>query len=117
MSTSKATYSQTNKKGVKKSGGTENHLFIDKTILRNCKNRKVNMAMASIDYRKAYDMIPHSWILECIRLRGVSEKIMQMVGNSMQNWKTMLTSAGKELAEVHFRRGIFQGDSLSLLFL
>ena len=28
---------------------------------------------------------------------------MQMVENSMQNWKTMLTSAGKELAEVHIR--------------
>ena len=41
-----------------------------------------------------------------------------MVENSMQNWKTMLTSAGKELAEVHIRRGIFQGDSLSpLLFV
>ena len=71
-----------------------------------------------IDYRKAYDMIPHSWILECMRLAGVSENIMQMVENNMQNWKTMLTSAGKELAEVHIRRGIFQGDSLSpLLFV
>ena len=43
---------------------------------------------------------------------------MQMVENSMQNWKTMLTSAEKELAEVHISRGIFQGDSLSpLLFV
>ena len=56
--------------------------------------------MTWIDYRKAY------------------ENIMQMVENSMPNWKTMLTSAGKEPAEVHIRRGIFQGDSLSpLLFV
>ena len=103
----------------KKSRGTKDQLLIDKTILRNCRNRKVNLAMAWIDYRKAYDMIPHSWILECMRLTGVSKNIMQMVENSMQNWKTMLTSAGKELAEVHIRRGIFfQGDSLSpLLFV
>ena len=74
--------------------------------------------MAWIDYRKAYHTIPHSWILECMRLTGVSENIMQMVENSMQNWKTMLTSAGKELAEVRIRRGIFQGESLSpLLFV
>ena len=74
--------------------------------------------MGWIDYRKAYDMIPHSWTLECMRLTGVSENIMQIVENSMQNWKTMLMSAGKELAEVHIRRGIFQGDSLSpLLFV
>ena len=44
----------------KKSRGTKDQLLIDKAILRNCKNRKVNLAMAWIDYRKAYDMIPHS---------------------------------------------------------
>ena len=74
--------------------------------------------MAWIEYRKAYDMFPHSWILECMRLTGVSEDIMQMVEKSMQNWKTILTSAGKELAEVQIRRSIFQGDNLSpLLFV
>ena len=102
----------------KKSRGTKDQLLIDKTILRDCKNRKVNLAVAWIDYRKAYDMTPHSCVLECMRLTGVSENIMQMVENSMQNWKTMLTFAGKELAEVHIRWGIFQGDSLSpLLFV
>ena len=74
--------------------------------------------MAWIDYRKAYDMIPHSWILECMRLTGVCENIMQTMENSVQNWETMLTSAGKELAEVHIRQDIFQGDSLlPLLFV
>ena len=63
----------------KKSRDTKDQLLIDKTILRNCKNRKVNLAMAWIDYRKAYDLIPHLWILECMRLTGVSENIMQMV--------------------------------------
>ena len=102
----------------KKSSGTKDQLLIDKTILRNRKNRKVNLAMAWIDYRKAYDMIPHSWILQCMRLTGVSENIMQMVENSMQNWKTTFTSAGKELPEVPIRRSFFQGDSLSsLLFV
>ena len=48
----------------KKSRGTKDQLLIDKTVLRNCKNRKVNLAMAWIGYRKAFDMIPHSWILE-----------------------------------------------------
>ena len=73
--------------------------------------------MAWIDYWKAYDMISLSWILECMRLTGVSEKIMQMVENSTQNWKTMLTSAGKELPEVDIRRGIFQGEVCHLCYL
>ena len=28
--------------------------------------RKKNLSMAWIDYKKAYDMVPDSWILECL---------------------------------------------------
>ena len=40
--------------------GTEDQLLIDKAILNDCKRRHTNLAMAWIDYRKAYDMVPHS---------------------------------------------------------
>ena len=43
---------------------TKEHLLVDKMVMRNCKSRKTNLAMAWIDYKKAYDMVPHSWILE-----------------------------------------------------
>ena len=33
----------------------------------------------------------------------------------MERWKTMLTSNGKNLGEINIKRGIFQGDSSSLL--
>jgi len=29
--------------------------------------------MAWIDYRKAYDMIPHSWIAECLELFRIAD--------------------------------------------
>ena len=29
--------------------------------------------MGWIDYQKAYDMVPHSWILECLELFGVTQ--------------------------------------------
>ena len=31
--------------------------------------------MAWIDHKKAYDMVPHSWITECLDLFGVAENI------------------------------------------
>ena len=34
--------------------------------------RKKNLAVVWIGYEKAYDMILHSWILECLRMVGVS---------------------------------------------
>ena len=50
----------------KRSRGTKDRLIIDKTVLKDCSNRKTNLAMAWIDYKKAYDMASHSWIMECL---------------------------------------------------
>ena len=39
--------------------------------------------MASIDYRKAYDMVPHSWIIECLENMGVNDEIIRFFKESM----------------------------------
>ena len=46
---------------------------------------------------------------------GVAENIKSLLVNSMEKWKVMLCSGNSELGEVEIKRGIFQGDSLSLL--
>ena len=71
--------------------------------------------MAWIDYKKAHDMVPHSWIIECLDLFGVAENINSLLVNSMEKWKVMLCSGNSELGEVEIKQGIFQGDSLSPL--
>ena len=76
------------------------------------------MSMAWIDYKKAYDMVPHSWILKCLEMAGAAKNMIFTISNSLVNWKTVLTSGGMVLGQVDIRRGIFQGDSLpSLLFI
>ena len=98
--------------------GTKDHLMLDKVILKDCKRRKTNLAMGWIDYQKAYDLIPHTWIMETLRMMGVAEGARKMLRSSMTRWKTTLESAGQNLATVDIKRGIFQGDSLSpLLFV
>ena len=39
-------------------------LLIDKTVLKACKKRHTNLSMAWTDYRKAYELVPHSWVNE-----------------------------------------------------
>ena len=98
--------------------GTKDQLLIDKTVMLNSKRRKTNLSMAWIDYKKAFDMVPHSWIIECMEMYGAAENITNFLKRTMINWKTILTASGTTLAEVNIRRGIFQGDSLSpLLFV
>ena len=51
------------KKGCRNSSrGTNNLLYIDRAVIKEAKSRKKNLTMTFIDYKKAYDMVPHSWI-------------------------------------------------------
>ena len=45
--------------------------YIDRIVIKEVKSRNKNLTMAWIDYKKAYDMVPHSWIIECLDLFGV----------------------------------------------
>ena len=50
------------------SRGTAGLFYIDQQILNESKTRRKNLAMAWIDYKKAYDMAPHSWIINCPKM-------------------------------------------------
>ena len=92
--------------------------MIDKAVLKDCKVRKTNLGMAWIDYRKAFDIVPHSWISECMSMFGIAKNMEEFLKNSMANWKTELFVYAQSLGQVNIKRGIFQGDSLSpLLFV
>ena len=106
-------------KGCKKgSRGTKDQLLIDKMIVKNCKRRLTSLGVAWIDYRKAYDMVPHSWIEKTMEMFGVAINMRRFISGNMKQWNTELMSGDQRLGNVKIRRGIFQGDSLSpLLFV
>ena len=103
-------------KGCRKgSRETNDLLYMDRAVIKKVKSRNKNLAMTWIDYKKAYEMVRHSWIIECLDLLGVAENIKSLLLYSMEKWKVMLCSGNSELGEVEIKQGIFQGDSLSLL--
>ena len=106
-------------KGCRKgSRGTNDLLYIDQRMMKEAKQRRKNLAMAWLDYCKAYDLVPHSWLSECMHMFGIASNVEKMLTASMQGWRTELTCCNESLGQVRFRRGIFQGDSLSpLLFV
>ena len=74
--------------------------------------------MTRIDFRKAYDSVPHSWILKVLDMYKVADNIKGFLETSMATWRVALTLNGHTLGHICIKRGIFQGDSLSpLLFV
>ena len=54
--------------------GCKDQLMINKMIFENCKKRKRNLSCVWIDYKKAFDSVPHEWILRSLELFKVSTK-------------------------------------------
>ena len=109
-------------KGCKRgSYGCKDQLLINKMILENCKRRAKNLSCAWIDYKKAFDSVPHSWILKSLEMCKVSPVLINFLEGSMKKWATNLFlshEGGSVTCEnLKIKSGIFQGDSLSpLLF-
>ena len=51
--------------------------------------------MEWIDYKKAYDMIPHSWILKCMKMFDIASNITALMEKTMEKWNVDLL-AGNE---------------------
>ena len=58
-------------------------------------NNGNNLEMAWIDYRKAYDMVSHSWISEILELVQVSDSILEFVKDQWQFGKQGWSHAEK----------------------
>ena len=109
-------------KGCKRNSyGCKDQLLIDRMILENCRSHSRNLSTAWIDYKKAFDSVPHDWILKTLDLYKVSPIISNFLKGAMTGWKTRLFlshNCGTIQSDyLNIKRGIFQGDSLSpLLF-
>ena len=77
-----------------------------------------NLAMAWIDYKRAYDMVPHSWIINILKMNKISREVINFIDKTIKNWRVELTARGRNYAEAKIQRGIFQRDFLPpLLFV
>ena len=48
--------------------GCVDHLLLNSDLWCQVKSKNRSLAVAWLDYRKAYDSVPHNWIIRCLRL-------------------------------------------------
>lgn len=107
--------------GCKRKGrGSKELLIIDNMLTKQAKKKLKNISMAWIDYQKAFDSVPHSWLIEVLKIYKVNPQVIALLQYLMSTWRTTLTVRGGtatyKTTDVEIRRGIFQGDSLSPLW-
>ncbi len=95
-------------------------LTIDQAVADEAKKDRRDLSVAWVDYRKAYDLVPHRWINQVLRAVAVPKPVRETVKQLISKWATNLclwTENGPHEIPIKMKRGIFQGDSLSpLLF-
>ena len=87
------------------SRGAKEQLATDRTITKDNKKRNTNLAMAWIDYKKAFDSVPHSWIVKCMEMYKINTKLQEVIISSMTEWKTTLMHGKQEIGKVPIKEG------------
>ncbi|CAH2097036.1 unnamed protein product [Euphydryas editha] len=100
---------------------TKELLIIDSVAGQLVKRNRRNFSAAWIDYKKAFDTVPHSWLLRVLELYKIDSAVRDFLEVCMGQWSTILCLQGERLTtgvddRIRIRRGIFQGDCLSPLW-
>jgi len=97
--------------------GTIDQLIINKMIMEEAKHKNRNISTAWIDYKKAYDSVPHDWIIETLRIHKFDPTIIKFFETTMTNWQTSLTLNHEDglisTDKFSINTGMFQGDNPS----
>ncbi|KAG6439021.1 hypothetical protein O3G_MSEX000416 [Manduca sexta] len=100
--------------------GCKEQLIIDSTILKHATAKNRNLHCTFIDYKKAYDSIPHSWLLKILDIYKINPSIIDFLQTVMTYWKTSLQLNYRQhkitTRHIQIKKGIYQGDSLSPLW-
>lgn len=101
------------------SQGCKELLVVDSFIASQVSKKSRNISLSWIDYQKAYDSVPHDWLIEVLKIYKVDQKVVELLNRLMGLWKISLVyptrndSVSRETIPI--KRGIFQGDTLSPL--
>jgi hypothetical protein len=79
-----------------------------------------NIYTAFIDYKKAYDSVPHSWLIKILKIYKINLDLINFFSHVMTFWRTTLNlsinNTKLKSEPIQIKRGTYQGDSLSPLW-
>ena len=73
-------------------------LYIDQHIWNESQTRRKNLPMAWIDYKRANDMVPQSWIINCLKMYKISHEVINFIDKNHENLESGIDSRRKKLS-------------------
>ena len=70
-------------------------LLINKTVLNDVRSNQRNLIVIWLDYQKAFDFVPHSWMIESLHLAKVPNLIINAVESLTKTWTTNVCINGE----------------------
>ena len=101
--------------GKQGSWGCTDQLLINKMILDEAKQHRRNLLMMWFDYKKAFDSVPHDWILKALELAQAPLKIINTIKSLMGTWATKPFLNSIETDIIKYQTGVLQGDCMALI--
>ena len=105
--------------GKKDVWGCLEQLLINKTVIDEVKSKRRSLITMWLDYQKAFDSIPHKWLIKALKLSKVPPILIKAIEHLITKWSTNVhLRTDKETIvtdEIKYLKGIFQGDSLSVI--
>ena len=91
-----------------KTRGCLDALVIDAAVAQESKTYRRNLSVAWIDYKKAYDMVPHKWLHTALKSIRAPKQVRRTVRRLATNWETSITLktvCGSKTEKIKLQRG------------
>ena len=84
-------------------------LLLDAAIAKEARDQKQTLSVAWVDYRKAFDLVPHKWLDNYVGVNQDPKPVQDTVRRIVPLWRSLTLLHG----ESGTAKCLYQGDSLS----
>ena len=96
---------------------TTDAIFALMQLMEKCREVQRNLHCVFIDLEKAYDRGPQMEVWNCLREKGVGEKVIRLIQDMYEGSRTRVRTVAGVTADFEVKVGLHQGSALSpLLF-